>query len=237
METEIIQAAVNAAENFDEIIIFPGTYVESVTNQDKFLYLHGLDKSTTYLVNHTGDYDTPPLFMCLGIVEGLTIYNQKTVEVSVERHSYAIHLDQLWGNTKALRSFTLRNCNVISDFAGAIGCGLVDGARVNIEHCYIISTGVTSQDTTAFQMHGNRSEEGSAAITIIDSVLKAPTTGDAKGLVITNGGPGYNTGTTFKLRVNNCVLTKFRENVGELLTIDNMSYGNNVEELNLATEY
>ena len=230
-----IQAAVDAASDYDEILVMPGTYEEAVTVSNKYIYIRGLDANTTKLVNHSGAYATCPLQMCTGVLENMTVYHQKTGEVSVSRYGFAIHLDQVWGTRMQLRNFTIRNCIVISDFATTIGCGVVDGCRVIIDGCKIIHTGVLNDRQAAFQVHGDSANDGSAFFVIRNSILDVPTTSTANAILFTNG--GSNTGTTFDLLSLNNVITKMYNNVGDLLTINPLSYGNNISALNLASEY
>lgn len=230
-----IQAAVDAASDYDEILVMPGTYEEAVIVSNKYIYIRGLDPNTTKLVNHSGAYATCPLQMCTGVLENMTVYHQKTGEVSVNRYGYAIHLDQVWGTRMQLRNFTIRNCIVISDFATTIGCGVVDGCRVIIDGCKIIHTGVLNDRQAAFQVHGDSANDGSAFFVIRNSILDVPTTSTANAILFTNG--GSNTGTTFDLLSLNNVITKMYNNVGDLLTINPLSYGNNISALNLASEY
>lgn len=227
-----IQGAVDAASEGDEIVIMPGTYEESVNTGSKYVYLHGMGANVTRIVNHTGDYNTPPLWMCKGIIEGLTIYAEKTVSVSPTRYSYGLHLDSHWGTDVNMRSLLIKDCIIKSDFAGPIGCGVVSGSKIKLENTILISTGETSVDVSAFQIHGDSSNEGAAEIVIENSVLIAPTTGNAHGLLFSNG--GTNTGTTFDLRVNNSMLKSFYNNCGDLLTVNAASFGNNITALNIA---
>lgn len=227
-----IQEAVDAASTGDEILIMPAEYEESVTVTGKYIYLHGLDPKTTKLVNHTGDYNTPPLWMCTGVVEGLTIYAEYTTAVSPSRYGYGIHLDQKWGSDASLKSFTARNCIIKSDFAGPIGCGVTDGCMVTIDNCYVESTGHTSDAITAFQIHGNASGTGAAYFEIKNSVFKIPTTSNARGILISNGGSEYNTGTALNFRFNNNRVKRFYNNCGDLYTLDSNSYGNDISALN-----
>lgn len=227
-----IQEAVDAVVDGDEIVIMPGTYEESVNTGTKYVYLHGMGANVTKIVNHTGDYNTPPLWMCKGIVEGLTIFAEKTVEVSPSRYSYGIHLDSHWGNDINMRSMLIKNCIIKSDFAGPIGCGVIDGSKINIVNTLIISTGITNQAVSAFQIHGDSSTVGNADIIIENSKFSAPLNGGGHGILFSNG--GNNTGTVFNLMVNNSVLSSFYNNCGDLLNINNLSYNNNIQALNLA---
>lgn len=232
-----IQEAIDAVADGDEIVILPGIYNESVNTGYKYVYLHGMGANVTKIINNSGDYNTPPLWMCKGIIEGLTIYAEKTESVSPARYSYALHLDSHWGTDADMRSLLIKNCIIKSDFAGPIGCGVIDGCKVTIENSIIISTGITNDAVTAFQIHGNEQGTGSAEFIIKNTILQAPTTSNAKGILFSNGGSSHNVGTTFDLLIINSVMTGFYNNCGDLLTINHMSYGNNVIPLNIAQEY
>ena len=227
-----IQDAVNFANDFDTIIINPGSYQESVdVPANKYLHIIGSGTENTILFNTLGDYSHPPLWCCKGIIENLTIYNKRLDNVdysSVTRLGYAIHLDQRWGNTN--KTITLINCKIISDFSTAIGCGVNDGCSVTLINCEINSTGKSSNLASAFQIHGDNTTEGTCSIAIENSVFRVAPTSNGTGFLLSNG--GTNTGTRFKCRFNNNRIKRFYNNCGDLFILDDDSFGNDIEALN-----
>lgn len=77
LEYETIGEAVSAAESGDRIVIFPGTYEESIVVEDKTLYFYGTDRENCILTNDTENYLTPPLMLPSGSVQNLTIIARK----------------------------------------------------------------------------------------------------------------------------------------------------------------
>lgn len=225
-----IQDAVNNANNGDEIIVFEGEYEEAVDLGTKALHLHGLNASNTIIWNDTGAYDTPSLEVGHGLIENLTFYSKKNPDKdysAITRKSYAVHLDQRWGN--GTKSVVFKNCVFIGEHTTPIGCGVVDDVNIELYDCLADAT--TLNNGNAFQIHGDGKGTGNANITISNCTFKKGNTGNGNGILLSNGGASYNTGTTITIKANNCY-GSFYNNIGDLLILDSSSFGNSDKGLN-----
>ena len=225
-----IQDAVNNANNGDEIIVFEGEYEEAVDLGTKALHLHGLNANNTIIWNDTGAYDTPPLEVGHGLIENLTFCSKKDPNKDyseITRKSYAVHLDQRWGTGD--KSVVFKNCVFIGEHTTPIGCGVVDDVNIELYDCLADAT--TLNNGNAFQIHGDGEGTGNANITISNCTFKKGNTGNGNGILLSNGGASYNTGTTITIKANNCY-GSFYNNVGDLLILDSSSFGNSDKGLN-----
>lgn len=117
-----ITEAVESAKDGDVIIINSGTYQgEVIRAWTKTLYLIGVDKSNTIIINNTGDYKNPPLEICSGLLKNLTIIADKNLNGFEGIPCYAIHIENNFMEGKTLE---IDNCHIVSHVNFAIGCGL-----------------------------------------------------------------------------------------------------------------
>lgn len=150
MPYETISAGVEAASDGDNVIIFPGTYEESITVNNKSINLIGTDRENCILINDTENYLTPPLMIASGSVQNMTIIaarkevgsifdlydeiaNDPTKGAVVD---YAVHIDSDESHGKWL---TFLNCTIRSECSHAMGVGLRDGFTLTIENCELSS--------------------------------------------------------------------------------------------------
>lgn len=225
-----IQDAVNNANNGDEIIVFEGEYEEAVDLGTKALHLHGLNASNTIIWNDTGAYDTPPIEVGHGLIENLTFYSKKDPNKDyseITRKSYAVHLDQRWGN--GTKSVVFKNCVFIGEHTTPIGCGVIDDVNIELYDC--IADATTLNNGNAFQIHGSSAGTGNANIILNGCTFKKGSIGNGNGILLSNGGAAYNKGTTITIKANNCY-GSFYNNVGDLLILDSSSFGNSDSKLN-----
>lgn len=225
-----IQDAVNNANNGDEIIVFEGEYEEAVDLGTKALHLHGLNASNTIIWNDTGAYDTPPIEVGHGLIENLTFYSKKDSNKDyseITRKSYAVHLDQRWGN--GTKSVVFKNCVFIGEHTTPIGCGVIDDVNIELYDC--IADATTLNNGNAFQIHGSSTGTGNANIILNGCTFKKGSIGNGNGILLSNGGAAYNKGTTITIKANNCY-GSFYNNAGDLLILDSSSFGNSDSKLN-----
>lgn len=225
-----IQDAVNNANNGDEIIVFEGEYEEAVDLGTKALHLHGLNASNTIIWNDTGAHDTPPIEVGHGLIENLTFYSKKDSNKDyseITRKSYAVHLDQRWGN--GTKSVVFKNCVFIGEHTTPIGCGVIDDVNIELYDC--IADATTLNNGNAFQIHGSSTGTGNANIILNGCTFKKGSIGNGNGILLSNGGAAYNKGTTITIKANNCY-GSFYNNVGDLLILDSSSFGNSDSKLN-----
>ena len=220
-----VQDAVNSANDGDTIIVYPGSYEESVDFGYKFLHLKGFGKESTIIWNDTGDYNTPPLAACTGLIEGITFYakvNEDKDYSGVTRKGYAWHLDQRWYGPN--KSVIARDCKFVNKHGpAAIGCGVVDDSNIELYNCIGDVTGV--ENGTVFQAHGDKKGTGNANITFVGCSLKKGEVGNGRGCLLSNGGADGNTGTTITVKANNNYGT-FYNHMGDLFILDESSFGN-----------
>lgn len=225
-----VQEAVDNAIDGSEILVMPGEYEEAVDLGTKALHLHGLNASNTIIWNDTGAYDTPPLEVGHGLIENLSFYSKKDLNKDyseITRKPYAVHLDQRWGTGD--KSVVFKNCVFIGEHTTPIGCGVVDDVNIELYDCLADAT--TLNNGNAFQIHGDGKGTGNANITISNCTFKKGNTGNGNGILLSNGGASYNTGTTITIKANNCY-GSFYNNIGDLLILDSSSFGNSDKGLN-----
>lgn len=145
-----IQAAINATQGGDTILVMPGTYEESVDCYMKVRHIVGLCRETCILTNGTGNYDTPPLKMNAGSIRNMTIIADNydpTIEGDpasddfdkTQRPAYGIHVEQAMPNPF---QFIVDNCTVISKWSAAIGAGVRYNQTLIVRNSTLISEGV-----------------------------------------------------------------------------------------------
>lgn len=142
-----ISDAVNGTNDGDTILVYPGTYEESVHAFGKKRHIVGICKDTCILTNGTGNYATPPLKMNIGSIENMTIiadnYSPTIPNPSENQNNaaYGIHIE--YANTDP---YTIRisNCKIVSKWSAGIGLGLRYNQSVIIDNCELISECVRS---------------------------------------------------------------------------------------------
>lgn len=122
-----------------------------------------------------------------------------------------------------------KNCVFIGEHTTPIGCGVVDDVNIELYDCLADAT--TLNNGNAFQIHGDGKGTGNANITISNCTFKKGNTGNGNGILLSNGGASYNTGTTITIKANNCY-GSFYNNIGDLLILDSSSFGNSDKGLN-----
>lgn len=138
---ETIQSACDVA-NYDDIIYIKcGTYTENVKLWGKRVHLVGENKLNTILIDHTGNYLTPPLEMSDGSVSNLTIIQDNASPTGTQGdgkygNSYCIHAD--WLPVRANNIFEIDNCILINKVWTCIGIGLQASYTVRIRNTQMI---------------------------------------------------------------------------------------------------
>ena len=139
-EYQTIQAAVEASNDNDVIVIYPGVYYEEVTFPRKRLTLIGTNRDEVILQYDNNDYDNPPLEMCQGVLMNMTVKgydNGGTVDPTYGK-AYAMHCDfQTWNIIGG--SLYVENVKFISTNFIAVGMGLRGEAHYEFVNCLFIS--------------------------------------------------------------------------------------------------
>lgn len=133
--TTITEAVENAVSN-QSIFIKNGNYDnEGIEAWTKDLNIIGESKEGVIISNSLDDYDIPPLEMCSGLLENVTVHAIYS-GTSGSKSAYALHCEH--GNMVD-KTFIIKNCSFISDKNYAIGMGLRKNCKVTIENCEIIN--------------------------------------------------------------------------------------------------
>lgn len=132
-----IQAACDLAADGDIIFVKCGTYTEQVSIWTRELHIVGEDKVNTILIDHSGNYDTPPLEMAMGSLSNMTIIEDgtsPTVEPSDGRYmmAYCLHIEH---PNAAGKTFMIDNCDFINDIHVPLGCGMRANNTVHFKNC------------------------------------------------------------------------------------------------------
>lgn len=135
-----ISDAVSGTSDGDTILVYPGTYDESVHMWGKNRHIVGVCRETCILTNGTGVYDTPPLEMNIGSIENMTIiadtYDSEITDPTTEeeRTDYAVHVEYANGTPYEC---IIRNCTLVSKWNAAIGAGIRYNQTLIVENCDI----------------------------------------------------------------------------------------------------
>lgn len=132
-----ISEACNRAAAGDSIFIKCGTYEEQVSIWNKKLHLIGENKANTVLIDHSGNYDTPPLEMSLGSLSNMTIIEDGSDPTGTAGDgkymmAYCLHIE--W-EPPANEIFVIDNCDFINHIHAPVGCGLYQSYTVHFKNC------------------------------------------------------------------------------------------------------
>ena len=149
-----ISAAVAGTNDGDTILVYPGTYEETVRMWGLNRNIIGVCRETCILTNGTGAYATPPMEANIGSVENMTIiadnYDPTIDDPSISQTSgsYGIHIE--YPNSTPY-TFTVRNCKIVSKWSAGIGLGLRWNQTVVIDNCELVSECVSMWSTYTSQ--------------------------------------------------------------------------------------
>lgn len=130
-----ISAAVAAASVGDIILVYPGTYQESIKTYNKEIHIIGMDRDTTILTYHGRDYSNPPLEIARGSVENLTIRTTNTGTVGAH-NAYCVHIDN---DAEANGGLTFRNVRFENPVHQGVGIGLRAHFTLTFDQCIFIT--------------------------------------------------------------------------------------------------
>jgi len=244
-----LQAGINAStgtrENPATIWLMPGVYEGSFDARGKFVSIVGVNKQDCIIINHSGNYLTPPLYICAPCyLAKLTVI--ATHEDSIETDkalwkSYAVHADD---NTFGTYEFF--DCKFESYCMASIGNGLGQDQTLILRSCEILSH---ADIDSPWVNHGALYSHNDLQVTtnqklIVDNcriisdngqamyISDAGTVGSIMDVEFTNNMLYSNTlGKTNIVRKTTPVTSgKFS---GASITLNAKSYGNNIAELNV----
>ena len=221
-----IQDAINDAYDGFYILVDNGLYEESLDIGTKDISLIG---NNVIVYDESGEYEKAPIICGSGYIKGFTFIERKNEEKDysgITRFAYACHLDKRWGGSKHI---IFENCNFISDFASAIGCGVIEDVHIVLINC---DAKATKETASAFQIHGDASSAGNAIIDVKNCKFLKNESGNGHGILLSNGGADYNTGTTITMNIDNTFCDSFYNNCADLYIKGKTNFGNNLAELN-----
>lgn len=142
-----IQAAVDAANDGDVILVYPGTYTESVSVVGKTLTIKGINRDTCILQYSNADYLEPPLEMGSGKLFNMTIHALgETQKPGAIAKAYALHIDY---HISRNNTFTVENVTFVNDDYQTVGIGLREAFTLHFKNC----TFICKSDKNAFYCH------------------------------------------------------------------------------------
>ena len=220
-----IQDAIDAASDGDVIYVKSGQYTEHIINT-KFVHVIGEDRYSTLITNTTGEYATPPVWTTQGIWENLLIRAINDGNTTPSQPGFAFHLDSYWGHGRR-DVCILRNCQIISDWADAIGSGIEKNCYIEIDNCYVVSV-----SGSAFKCHGHYGDNGyNSYIRIKNSEFLAMTSGQ-HGVMIHGESHDPSDLQTIQLFANNCSMTDYVR-YSNPVVLRATNYGNSASGLNV----
>jgi len=153
-----IQSAVTAAKDGDYVIVYPGTYNESVQCVDKkYVSIIGVDRDQCILTYSGWDYNNPTLNIGRGTIKNLTLRSTNT-GTETDHTAYSLHIDtgSSIGTQDAPQSFYAENCRFIGDVRQPVGIGLKRYFTCTFVNCEFIQT----SGYPAFYAHSWEVSEG-----------------------------------------------------------------------------
>lgn len=131
--TNLSDAVANAT-NGAIIYVRKGTYDNEVVRAwGKNITIIGEDKYQTIIKNGYNDYERPPLEMCIGCLENLTLYQYDSGATPGQYGGgYGLHIEH---NSMTNGTFTARNVVFKSDLTSGAGIGLRPGCYAYFESC------------------------------------------------------------------------------------------------------
>lgn len=148
-EYATITAAVNAAMDGDTVLVYPGTYTESVKCIYKTITIEGVSKRKCILTYPNGDYSNPPLEMASGVLKNMTVEAtyQAKIDGAVDK-AYAMHTDN---GALTNNAFYVENVDFVNADNQTIGIGLKGNCYLEFVNCSFIC----QADDNAFYCHDN----------------------------------------------------------------------------------
>ena len=128
--TTISEAIANASDDAI-ILVYDGTYEESVKTYSKRVHIIGTNREKCILSYSGLDYRNPPLEMAKGSVRNLTIKATNS-GTQGERLAYCVHIDN---DNEANEQLTFTNVDFINQVHQAVGIGLRAHFTLEFDMC------------------------------------------------------------------------------------------------------
>lgn len=132
--TNISDAVAGSADG-SIIIVYPGTYEESVHAYNKNVHIVGLNRATCILTYSGLNYSTPPLEMAAGSVSNMTIRATDSGTPG-DHNAYCVHIDN---DNEANNALSFENVDFINEVHQAVGIGLRAHFTLTFDSCRFIA--------------------------------------------------------------------------------------------------
>ena len=150
-----LQRAVDAAEDGDVIVVFPGKYKASVHATSKTLHILGQSREKCILTNPNADYACPPIEMGSGTLANLTVHaTDAAIAEGAVAKAYAMHTDF---DISKNASLEVLDVNFINDSYQTVGIGLRANFTLRFRNCLFQCNG----DNNAFYCHDDPTADNS----------------------------------------------------------------------------
>ena len=216
-----IQGACDMASANDIIFIRCGVYTEQVSIWNKKLHLIGENKSNTILIDHSGNYNTPPLEMSLGSLSNMTIIEDGTeadasTDGSAYNMAYCLHIE--W-TPPANEVFKIDNCDFINYIHSPLGCGLYQDYTVHFKDCTFRceASDEGSNERGSFYFHSNINPNVTGQKIIAENCIIS--SAGQKWTVLLGVPSGANNTGEAEARFSGCTI--WNDNLG---TVDSIAY-------------
>lgn len=183
-----IQSGVEAAQDGDTLVIYPGIYAESIMIKDKTVNLCGIDPASCIIQFERPSYRYVPLSLSSGRVMNLTIYGKQPAGEEIEitdsimnanlSDRESIQIDEFPGYTVHVesdasfgKSLYFINCRLISDYNYVIGMGLRGDFKASFIGCEL--TGRGNAGCVYLHDADNEVMGGRADVLFQDCILKS----------------------------------------------------------------
>ena len=133
---QTIASAISDASDGDTILIYPGTYTESLNAYGKEIHIRGISKAGCILTYSANNYYLPPLHMAKGTCENLTIKATWSGDTTNDR-AYCVHIDS---DNEVNKTLTFSNVEFISERGATVGIGLRSGFKLSFKNCTFRTT-------------------------------------------------------------------------------------------------
>ena len=248
-----INDAVQSVADDTVIYVMSGIYEEQVEAWGKTVYIIGESKDTCILKDTKGNYTTPPLEICSGSVENMSIIEDipDSSAITENMGAYAVHIENNYSNNKKL---AFRNCYIYSNASSAVGAGLRAGFELVFEDCELICDGAPkSNGASPLYFHdADQAAYFGVANVIVNNCILRNTASDKYSMMTVNSIHTENTTYLHFMRniftrVNKSVSVKFNtwntagntdadgwNGLSHMYLTDDC-FGNNLAELNYTT--
>lgn len=146
-----IAEAVNAAQDGNTIIVYPGVYTEPIEAWGKTLSIIGIDKYSCIIKNDTANYSTPAVEIDSGRIANFTLISNAenptcdATDISNYMKDYTIHVDHAHATGNTL---IIENCIIKNNHRAALGMGCYQDNTVIVRDCDIWSAAPPSDIQT-----------------------------------------------------------------------------------------